>query len=55
MTYRYKRSDDVTTDTDDKAMAAAPIQGRRATPRGINTPSIQEKRNITQYGRIRKC
>lgn len=37
-TYILSNSEDDTTVTDDKAMAAEAIQGRKERPKGMNTP-----------------
>lgn len=37
-THSLRRREDKTTETDDAAMAAEPIQGWRTSPAGINTP-----------------
>ena len=38
ITYSLSKSDDTTTETEDIAMAAEAIHGRRDMPRGTNTP-----------------
>ena len=41
LTYILRINDEVTTETDDNAMAAEAIQGFKVKPRGIKTPEIK--------------
>lgn len=43
MSYIFRSSDEHTTDTEDSAMAADPIQGFKTIPTGRKTPSKGNK------------
>lgn len=50
--YHLSRREDKTTETDDRAIAAEPIQGCNTSPTGRNTPGGRTRFRLARWSRL---